>query len=57
MNHKGFTLIEILVYMSVSSLILTSLLSFAWSMIDADAKIRAAIDSELQIIYQKRIHE
>jgi type II secretory pathway component PulJ len=44
---KGFTLIEILIYMAISILIMTSLMGFAFLMLDSQKNITRTINAEL----------
>ena len=43
---KGFTLVEMLVYMAVSAMISTSLISLAFTLADANARIRLDVYNE-----------
>ena len=55
--RKGFTLVEMLVYMAVSAMVSASLISLAFTLADAQAKIRQDTLDEETGIFVLRVAE
>jgi hypothetical protein len=52
---KGFTLFEIIIYIAISSLVFTSLTTFAWTMVETQTNLNHYVEDVLEELYVKRM--
>jgi prepilin-type N-terminal cleavage/methylation domain-containing protein len=52
---RGFTLIEMIIYMAISSMLCTAVITLSWILIDQDAHASHIVEQELEILYANNL--
>lgn len=59
MNNKGFTLIELILYMAIITIVMSALIPFAWNMIEGSAKssVEQEVSSQARYVSERIKYE